>query len=103
MLKRQPLIDTIIGPQMYQNLSNILLEETNKKNVLLDFKEEEKFSKLGTKRNQTSISSFITIQEGCDKFCSFCVVPFTRGAEYSRTVEEIVNEANLYVKKDAKK
>ena len=102
MLRRQPLIDSIIGPQMYQNLSKILLDETNKKNVLLDFREEEKFSKLGTKRNLASISSFITIQEGCDKFCSFCVVPFTRGAEYSRSVEEIVNEANHYAKKEVK-
>ena len=51
MFQRQPLIDAIIGPQMYQNLSNILLDEFNKKNVLLDFNEEEKFSKLGTKRN----------------------------------------------------
>ena len=51
MLQRQPLIDSIIGPQMYQNLSKILLDETNKKNVLLDFREEEKFSNLGTKRN----------------------------------------------------
>ena len=84
MLQRQPLIDSIIGPQMYQNLPNILLDESNKRNVLLEFNEQEKFSKLGAKRNYASISSFITIQEGCDKFCSFCVVPFTRGAEYSR-------------------
>ena len=102
MLRRQPLIDSIIGPQMYQNLSKILLDETNKKNVLLDFREEEKFSKLGTKRNLASISSFITIQEGCDKFCSFCVVPFTRGAEYSRSVEEIVNEAESLCQKGSK-
>jgi tRNA-2-methylthio-N6-dimethylallyladenosine synthase len=69
---------------------------------LLDFREEEKFSKLGTKRNLASISSFITIQEGCDKFCSFCVVPFTRGAEYSRSVEEIVNEAESLCQKGSK-
>ena len=87
---------------MYQNLSKILLDETNEKHVLLDFREEEKFSKLGTKRNHASISSFITIQEGCDKFCSFCVVPFTRGAEYSRSVEEIVNEAVSLCQKGSK-
>ncbi len=102
MLQRQPLIDSIIGPQMYQNLSKVLLYESNNKNVLLDFKEEEKFSKLGTKRNTSSISSFITIQEGCDKFCSFCVVPFTRGAEYSRSVEEIVDEAKSLCEKGCK-
>ena len=69
---------------------------------MLDFNEEEKFSKLGTKRNYASISSFITIQEGCDKFCSFCVVPFTRGAEYSRSVEEIVDEAKSLCEKGSK-
>ena len=102
MLQRQPLIDSIIGPQMYQNLSKVLLYESNDKNVLLDFEEEEKFSKLGTKRNTSSISSFITIQEGCNKFCSFCVVPFTRGAEYSRSVEEIVDEAKSLCEKGCK-
>ncbi len=102
MLQRQPLIDSIIGPQMYQNLSKVLLDETNTKKILLDFKEEEKFSKLGTKRNTATISSFITIQEGCDKFCSFCVVPFTRGAEYSRSVEEIVDEAKSLCEKGCK-
>ena len=60
---------------------------------MLDFKEEEKFSKLGTKRRLASISSFITIQEGCDKFCSFCVVPYTRGPEYSRPPSQILDEA----------
>jgi len=102
MLQRQPLIDSIVGPQMYQNLPNILLDESNKRNVLLEFNEREKFSKLGTKRNYASISSFITIQEGCDKFCSFCVVPFTRGAEYSRSVEEVVEEAKSLCKKGCK-
>ena len=102
MLKRQPLIDTVIGPQMYQDISKVLLEDSYKSNILLDFKEEEKFSKLGVKRSFSSISSFITIQEGCDKFCSFCVVPFTRGAEYSRSVEEIVNEAKSLCNKGCK-
>ena len=102
MLQRQPLIDSIIGPQMYQNLANILLDESNKRNVLLEFNEQEKFLKLGAKRNHASVSSFITIQEGCDKFCSFCVVPFTRGAEYSRSVEEVVEEAKSLCKKGCK-
>ena len=102
MLQRQPLIDSIIGPQMYQNLANILLDESNRRNVLLDFNEKEKFSKLGAKRNLASVSSFLTIQEGCDKFCSFCVVPFTRGAEYSRSVEELVEEAKSLCEKGCK-
>ncbi len=102
MLQRQPLIDSIIGPQMYQHLPDILLDESKKRNVLLDFNEQEKFSKLGAKRNIASISSFITIQEGCDKFCSFCVVPFTRGAEYSRSAQEIFNEADSLCQKGCK-
>jgi len=102
MLQRQPLIDSIIGPQMYQHLPDILLDKSKKRNVLLDFNEQEKFSKLGAKRHIASISSFITIQEGCDKFCSFCVVPFTRGAEFSRTVQEIVNEAESLCQKGCK-
>ena len=101
MLQRQPLIDSIIGPQMYQNLSKVLLHENNNKNVLLDFKEEEKFSKLGTKET-TSISSFITIQEGCDKFCSFCVVPFTRG-QILKICRRIVDEAKSLCEKGCKK
>ncbi len=102
MLQRQPLIDSIIGPQMYQHLPDILLDKSKKRNILLDFNEQEKFSKLGAKRHISSISSFITIQEGCDKFCSFCVVPFTRGAEYSRSVQEIVNEAESLCQKGCK-
>ena len=93
MLHRQPIIDAIIGPQMYQILPNILSNKFNNKKIFLDFDEDTKFKKIGTERKKGLISSFITIQEGCDKFCSFCVVPFTRGAEFSRSVEDIVNEA----------
>ena len=78
------------------------MSSENDKKCFVDFNDEEKFSKLGVKRNQTSISSFITIQEGCDKFCSFCVVPFTRGAEYSRSVEEVVDEAKSLCQKGCK-
>lgn len=93
MLHRQPLIDAIIGPQMYHKLPDILLNKLNDKKIFLDFDEEKKFKKIGAIRKKAQISSFITIQEGCDKFCSFCVVPFTRGAEFSRNLEDIVKEA----------
>ena len=93
MLHRQPLIDAIIGPQMYHKLPDILLNKLNDKKIFLDFDEEKKFKKIGSIRKKAQISSFITIQEGCDKFCSFCVVPFTRGAEFSRNLEDIVKEA----------
>ena len=93
MLQRQPVIDAIVGPQMYQILPDILLDKLNNKKIFLDFDEEKKFKKLGYDRKKALISSFITIQEGCDKFCSFCVVPFTRGSEFSRNVDDIVQEA----------
>ena len=66
MLQRQPLIDAIIGPQMYQILPDILLDKLNFKKIFLDFDEEKKFQKLGFDRKKALMSSFITIQEGCD-------------------------------------
>ena len=83
-------------------LQSILSNKFSNKKIFLDFDEEEKFSKLGWKRNNALISSFITIQEGCDKFCSFCVVPFTRGAEYSRSLEDIVKETESLSQKGCK-
>ena len=99
MLRRQPIIDAIIGPQAYQVLPKVLSLKSDKNKIFLEFQEEEKFSKLGHNRNRALLSSFITIQEGCDKFCSFCVVPFTRGAEYSRYADDIINEAKILSKK----
>ncbi len=100
MLKREKYIDAVIGPQSYQNIPKILLEISNKNSVsnFTDFDVIEKFDKLNSVKNTDSkISAFITIQEGCDKFCSFCVVPYTRGNEYSRSFKEIINEANELV------
>ena len=100
MLRREKYIDAVIGPQSYQNIPKILLEISNKNSVsnFTDFDVIEKFDKLNSVKNTDSkISAFITIQEGCDKFCSFCVVPYTRGNEYSRSFKEIINEANELV------
>ncbi len=100
MLKREKYIDAVVGPQSYQNIPKILEEIDEKKSRLnfTDFDVIEKFDKLNTLENSNSkTSSFITIQEGCDKFCNFCVVPYTRGAEYSRSLKEIVNEAKKLV------
>ena len=97
MLEREPYIDAVIGPQSYHNFSKILLKLNEKKNKLnfTDFDVVEKFDQLNTIRNSDSkVSSFITIQEGCDKFCNFCVVPYTRGPEHSRSPTEILKEAN---------
>ena len=100
MLRREKYIDAVVGPQSYQNIPKILLEFDKKKIGLnfTDFDVIEKFDKLNTLKNHDSkTSSFITIQEGCDKFCNFCVVPYTRGAEYSRSLKEIIDEAKKLI------
>ncbi len=100
MIDREPFIDAVIGPQSYQNIPEIL-QKINKKNIKMNFTNFDviqKFDRLNKIKNSNSnISSFITIQEGCDKFCNFCVVPYTRGPEYSRSFKEIVNEAKELV------
>jgi len=96
MLKREPYIDAVVGPQSYHNIPKILskLHERKEKLNFTDFEVMEKFDQLNKIKNLDSkVSSFITIQEGCDKFCNFCVVPYTRGPEYSRSPEEITKEA----------
>ena len=96
MLEREPYIDAVIGPQSYQNVPKVLLKlnQRRKKLNFTDFDVVKKFDKLNLTKNFVSkVSTYITIQEGCDKFCSFCVVPYTRGPEYSRSPEEILKEA----------
>ena len=105
MLKREKYIDAIVGPQSYQNIPKILsgFDKKNAVSNYTDFDVIEKFDKLNTLQNLDSkISSFITIQEGCDKFCNFCVVPYTRGAEYSRSIKEITNEAKILAQNGVK-
>ena len=74
------------------------MKDKNREKIYVDFLSEEKFKSL-TFSNASKISSMITVQEGCDKFCSFCVVPYTRGAEFSRPVEDIYAEPNNVVEK----
>ncbi len=95
MLKREPYIDLIIGPQAYHKINDKILNYTEKQKIEeTEFDAESKFNYLSRIKNQTNkSSSFLTIQEGCDKFCHFCVVPFTRGPEYSRPFNQIINEA----------
>ena len=102
MIKRQPMIDAIIGPQMYHEFPKILNQIKDKRIIKLDFENDQKFKKLKENRISSNISSFVTIQEGCDKFCSFCVVPFTRGAEFSRRVQDIYDEISTLVQKGCK-
>jgi len=91
--KRAPLVDFVVGPQAYHNLP--LMIEKNEEYVSDDFLQNDKFKNILFK-SSNQISEFVTIQEGCDKFCTFCVVPYTRGSEFSRSVEEIKNEIIKY-------
>ena len=96
MLKREPYIDLVIGPQAYHKINGTILEylEKNKKTEETEFDAISKFEYFNKiKNNSGKISSFLTIQEGCDKFCHFCVVPYTRGPEYSRPFNQILDEA----------
>jgi tRNA-2-methylthio-N6-dimethylallyladenosine synthase len=104
MLNREPYIDIVIGPQSYHKINDRL------KNFIKDKKIEEtefdtvsKFNYFDNIENKNSkVSSYLTIQEGCDKFCSFCVVPYTRGPEYSRPFNKIISEAESLIKNGAK-
>ena len=101
MLKREPYIDFVVGPQSYHMITQII-KNNSKKNLNIeqtDFDTIEKFRYFDKiKNNDNKISSFLTIQEGCDKFCHFCVVPYTRGPEYSRPFSKIIKEAEELVK-----
>ena len=100
MLKREPFIDVVIGPQSYHKINQILKNfQNNKKEDETEFDTIAKFDLLEKINNSESkISSFLTIQEGCDKFCHFCVVPFTRGPECSRSFSAIMKEAEYLIK-----
>ena len=106
IFKRAPYVDIIVGSQSYQKIPK-LLKKINKKAeekvfVELDFEPKSKFDELPKDKFTNEISSYLTIQEGCNKFCKFCVVPYTRGPEYSRPVEEIVREAEFLTKNGTK-
>ena len=104
ILKREPYIDIVLGPQSYHKINDVLKNYTNKKKEeYTDFDTVSKFEHLDRIKNKNSkVSSFLTIQEGCDKFCHFCVVPYTRGPEYSRPYNKIITEAEQLVKNGAK-
>ena len=100
LLKNEKYIDAVVGPQSYHQINDIIskVENESKKINFTEFDVVEKFDNLNIIKNSDSnISSIITIQEGCDKFCKFCVVPYTRGAEYSRSTSEIIDECKNLV------
>ena len=104
MLKREPYIDLVIGPQSYHKINNAILNHSKKQKFLeTEFDAVSKFEYLSRIKNESGkSSSFLTIQEGCDKFCHFCVVPFTRGPEYSRPFNQIINEAKNLINQGSK-
>jgi tRNA-2-methylthio-N6-dimethylallyladenosine synthase len=95
IMTRQPAVDLVIGPQSYHRLPELIARthRASGERLAADFAAEEKFDALPDERAVSGVSAFLTVQEGCDKFCSFCVVPYTRGAEYSRPAAAIVAEA----------
>ena len=100
MLKREPYIDLVIGPQSYHKINDTILNHIEKKKKIeeTEFDAISKFEYLQKIKNESKgVSSFLTIQEGCDKFCHFCVVPYTRGPEYSRPFKQIIDEAKNLV------
>ena len=105
LLKKEKYIDAVIGPQSYHLINDTIqrLERKSKSINLTEFDVVEKFDSLNSLKNSDNrISSFLTIQEGCDKFCKFCVVPYTRGAEFSRSIKELILEATHLVENGAK-
>ena len=105
MLNREKYIDGVIGPQSYHQIPDIIKEIENNKNKVnsTEFEVIEKFDSLNLIKNTNSkVSSFLTIQEGCDKFCHFCVVPYTRGPEHSRSFDEIITEAKQLIDNGSK-
>ena len=105
MLRREPYIDIVIGPQSYHKINDVIQKHTNnkRKEEETEFDTVSKFNYLSKIKNKNSkVSSFLTIQEGCDKFCHFCVVPYTRGPEYSRPFDQILKEAKEIVQSGAK-
>ena len=105
MIKREPYIDIVIGPQSYHKINDSILNHIKKKEKeeQTDFDTILKFDYFDKIRNNNSkVSSFLTIQEGCDKFCKFCVVPYTRGPEYSRSFYKIIDEAKQLIKNGSK-
>ena len=105
MLKREPYIDLVIGPQSYHKINDTILNHIEKKKKIeeTEFDAVSKFQYLSKIKNESGkVSSFLTIQEGCDKFCHFCVVPYTRGPEYSRPFNQVIDEAKYLADNGAK-
>ena len=104
IVARQPAVDIVVGPQSYHRLPELISDAQQKPQKIVDthFPGDEKFKRLKAPRRVSSPSAFLTVQEGCDKFCTFCVVPYTRGSEFSRPVAAIEQEARELVASGAR-
>ncbi len=101
IIRRQPMVDLVVGPQSYHRLPEMEAKiRTGEKALDTDFPEEDKFEKLKNRpKTARGPTAFLTVQEGCDKFCAFCVVPYTRGVEVSRPVDRVLAEAQNLVER----
>jgi tRNA-2-methylthio-N6-dimethylallyladenosine synthase len=100
IFKRSPVVDIVVGPESYQTLPDLVgkVQREKKKQLNLNFSPNQKFDSLTLLSQKTGqTSAFVSVQEGCDKFCTFCVVPYTRGAEYSRSVSQVLDEVKKLV------
>jgi tRNA-2-methylthio-N6-dimethylallyladenosine synthase len=104
IFKRSNVVDIIVGPESYQTLPDLVgkVMRDKKRQINLDFIPDNKFDILPESKTGTGASAFVTVQEGCDKFCTFCVVPYTRGAEYSREFSKIIDDAKRLIDKGVK-
>ncbi|MFZ5670668.1 MAG: tRNA (N6-isopentenyl adenosine(37)-C2)-methylthiotransferase MiaB [Pseudomonadota bacterium] len=95
IMRRQPAVDLVVGPQAYHQLPELIARahRASGERLSADFAADEKFDALPRERHVTGVTAFLTVQEGCDKFCTFCVVPYTRGGEWSRPAEAVLAEA----------
>lgn len=99
IIRRAPVVDLVIGPQSYHRLPDLIVRQQAERRPLVDtdFPDEDKFAALPARKPRTSVAAFLTVQEGCNKFCTFCVVPYTRGVEFSRPVARVEAEARELV------
>ena len=104
IIARSSCVDIVVGPQSYHNLPELIERVKREKSWIVDlnFYENDKFDKLQVEHTTSKPSAFLSVQEGCDKFCHFCVVPYTRGAEFSRPFEDIYRETLTLISKGVK-
>ncbi len=102
ILERAPYVDMVFGPQTYHELPEMVIKASNNERVInTEFPAISKFDHLPDQHTIEGSAAYLSIQEGCDKFCAFCVVPYTRGGEYSRSAQEIMDEAHRLVDQGA--